>query len=105
MYVTKTCHDSPCGRVEESPKTYSSNRIIPLPKQILKVIKDLKNYTKCNYLIADNNKPVSVRSYQRTFELLLKKLEIQHNIIFKNCVINMPTIIQNGGNLLKILTK
>lgn len=78
MYVTKTCHDSPCGRVEESPKTYSSNRMIPLPKQILKVIKDLKNYTKCNYLIADNNKPVSVRSYQRTFELLLKKLEIQH---------------------------
>jgi integrase len=78
MYISKTCHDSKNGRVIESPKTTSSNRIIPLPKQILKLIKELKNISSCDYLIADYDKPVSVRAYQRTFELMLKKLKITH---------------------------
>lgn len=78
MNISKTCHDSPNGRVIESPKTKSSNRIIPLPKPILNLIKELKSITKCEYLIADSNKPVPVRSYQRTFELVLKKLNIGH---------------------------
>lgn len=78
MNISKTCHDSPNGRVIESPKTKSSNRIIPLPKPILKLIKELKSIAKCEYLIADLNKPVPVRSYQRTFELVLKKLNIGH---------------------------
>ena len=78
MYISKTCHDSSNGRVIESPKTQTSNRIIPLPKPILKLIKELKSITSCEYLIADYDKPVSIRSYQRTFELLLKKLHIEH---------------------------
>lgn len=78
MNISKTCHDSSNGRVIESHKTRSSNRIIPLPKPILKLIKELKSITKCEYLIADSNKPVPVRSYQRTFELVLKKLNIGH---------------------------
>lgn len=78
MYISKTCHDSSCGRVIDSPKTHTSNRIIPLPKQILKLLKDLKQSSYCDYLIADYNKPVAIRSYQRSFELLLKKLHIEH---------------------------
>lgn len=78
MYISKTCHDSPNGRVIETPKTQTSNRIIPLPKQILKLIKDLKENAYCDYLIADFNKPVAIRSYQRSFELLLKKLDVEH---------------------------
>lgn len=78
MYVSKTCHDSPNGRVIESPKTQTSNRIIPLPRQILGLVKELKRYSHSEYLIADFDKPVAVRSYQRTFELLLKRLHIQH---------------------------
>lgn len=78
MYISKTCHDSPNGRVIETPKTQTSNRIIPLPKQILKLLKELKASSYCEYLIADCNKSVAVRSYQRTFELLLKKLDIEH---------------------------
>lgn len=78
MYINKTCHDSPNGRVIETPKTSSSYRIIPLPKLILNLIKDLKRNSKCEYLIVDTDKPVAVRSYQRTFELLLKKLRIEH---------------------------
>lgn len=78
MYISKTCHDSPNGRIIETPKTNSSNRIIPLPKQILGLIKELKRDSHSEYLIADLEKPVAVRSYQRTFELLLKRLIIQH---------------------------
>lgn len=78
MHISKTCHDSPNGRIIETPKTNSSNRIIPLPKQILKLIKELKTNSYCDYLIADLEKPAKVRSYQRTFELLLKKLHIKH---------------------------
>ncbi|MBO4823255.1 MAG: site-specific integrase [Clostridia bacterium] len=78
MYISKTCHDSLNGRIIETPKTNSSNRIIPLPRQILGLIKELKREAYSEYLIADLDKPVAVRSYQRTFELLLKKLNIQH---------------------------
>lgn len=78
MNISKTCHDSRNGRVVESPKTKSSNRTIPLPKPILKLIKELKSITNCEYLITDSNKPTSIRSYQRTFELILKRLGITH---------------------------
>ena len=76
--VTKTCHDSKNGRIIESPKTSSSIRVIPVAKPILKLINDMKKESKCNFIIADAEKPVSVRSYQRSFELLLKKLKIEH---------------------------
>ena len=50
----------------------------PFPKQILPLLKSLKKRSNCEYIIADGDKPVFVRSYQRTFELLLKKLGIAH---------------------------
>lgn len=78
MHVSKTCYDTSQGRMIETPKTTSSNRIIPLPKQILILIKELKKCSYSEFLIADFDKPVAVRSYQRTFELLLKKLHIKH---------------------------
>lgn len=78
MHISKSCHDSKYGRIIETPKTDSSNRIIPLPKQIIKLIKELKRNSNSSYLITDLNKPVAVRSYQRMFELLLKKLNIEH---------------------------
>ena len=78
MYISKTCYDTPTGRVIDTPKTSSSRRIIPLPNQVLGLIKDLKKNRQCDFLIADKEKPVAMRSYQRSFELLLKKLNIQH---------------------------
>lgn len=82
LFVSKTCHDGSDGqnhiRIIDSPKTDHSRRVIPLPKQILPYLKNLKKRSNCDYIIADNNKPVFVRSYQRTFELLLKKLGIAH---------------------------
>ena len=34
--------------------------------------------SKCEYVISYNDKPLLVRTYQRTFDLLLKKLNIPH---------------------------
>jgi integrase len=82
LFVSKTCHDGNDGqnhtRIIDSPKTVHSRRVIPLPKQILPLLKNLKKRSNCEYIIADGDKPVFVRSYQRTFELLLKKLGIAH---------------------------
>ena len=78
IHINKSCHDSPKGRIIETPKSTNSNRVIPIPKQILPYLKELKRNSNCCYLIAENNKPLSVRSYQRSFELLLKKLHIEH---------------------------
>ena len=82
LFVSKTCHDGNDGqnhiRIIDSPKTVNSRRVIPLPKQILPLLKNLKKRSNCEYIIADGDKPVYVRSYQRTFELLLKKLGIAH---------------------------
>ena len=82
LFVSKTCHDGNGGcnhiRIIDSPKTVHSRRVIPLPKQILPYLKNLKKRSNCDYIIADGDKPVFVRSYQRTFELLLKKLGIAH---------------------------
>ena len=82
LFVSKTCHDGNDGinhiRVIDTPKTASSRRVIPLPRQILPHLKKLKKRSLCDYVIADGDKPVFVRSYQRTFELLLKKLDISH---------------------------
>lgn len=82
LFVSKTCHDGNDGqnhiRIIDSPKTVNSYRVIPLPKQILPHLKTLKKRSCSEYVIADGDKPVFVRSYQRTFELLLKKLDISH---------------------------
>lgn len=82
LSVTKTCYDGTQNgthaRIIDTPKTPHSRRIIPIPKQLLPLLKSLKKRSKCNYVIADGTKPVFVRSYQRTFELLLKKLGIAH---------------------------
>ena len=82
--VVRSCHDSKDltgkrTRVTDTPKTETSKRVIPLPKPILKMLKDMKKNSASRYVIADGNKVLYVRSYQRSFELLLKKLKISHH--------------------------
>ncbi len=78
MTVNKSCHDGKHGLVIDTPKTANSQRIIPLPKQLLPALKELKRKSKCAHVVSSDGKPVGVRSYQRSFELLLKKLQIPH---------------------------
>ena len=80
LSVTKTCHDGNVNGkhciIVDTPKTETSRRYIPLPKPLLAVLKDLKKESASEYVISDKCSPVFVRSYQRTFELLLKRLNI-----------------------------
>ena len=82
LSVTKTCHDGNENgehiRIIDTPKTENSRRQIPLSKTLVKMLKDMKKKSKCEFVIADGEKPVFIRSYQRTFELLLKKLKLPH---------------------------
>lgn len=81
LSVTKTCYDYSDGhtrtRILDCPKTPYSRRVIPIPRQLMPYLKQIKRRTKSEFVIADYSTPVFVRSYQRTFELLLKKLKIE----------------------------
>lgn len=82
LTVSKTCRDGNINgkhiRISDTPKTENSRRQIPLSKTILKMLKEMKKKSTCGFLIADGEKPVFIRSYQRTFELLLKKIGLPH---------------------------
>ena len=81
--VNKACHDkiekNGTARIVELPKTPSSKRIIPVPKQLLPVLRQLKKTGKYETVISSpEGKPIAIRSYQRSFSLFLKKLGIAH---------------------------
>lgn len=83
LTVKKTCHDHwDNGRFRkevDTPKTETSQRVIPLPRQFIPLLRAYKQETKgVGYLIKDEQGEISIRSYQRTFELLLRRLKIPH---------------------------
>ncbi len=82
MRICKTCHDGRdksghfC-RITDTPKTSHSRRVIPLPKQLLPILKEMKRHSYSELVITGEKGTLSVRSYQRSFELLLKKAGVQ----------------------------
>ncbi len=82
LIVSKTCYDSSEEgtriRYINIPKTKNSIREIPLPTKILEILKEMKKKSKCEFVISEGEKFFYMRSYQRTFELLLKKLKIPY---------------------------
>lgn len=83
LFVTKTCYDGNdsngnFGRIVDEPKTPSSRRLIPLSKQMVLLLKEIKKQSGTEWVISKNSKPLSVRTYQRNFASLLKKLRIPH---------------------------
>lgn len=82
--VSKSCHDGKDGdgrftRITDTPKTESSEREIPFPKQLVPYLRNLKRNSSSVYVVAaDSKKPISIRAYQRSFELFLKRLNIPH---------------------------
>ena len=70
--------DGVYGRITSTPKTQSSVREIPLPKQLLPHLKAQKKKSRSAFVIANGESPISVRSYQRSFARMLEKLEISH---------------------------
>jgi len=78
LTVSRSCHDTSGEIVFDEPKTAMSRRIIPLPKQLLPKLKSIKKSGNSDFVVSMGGNAVSVRSYQRSFELLLKKLHIAH---------------------------
>ena len=83
LRVYKTCYDGQdetgrSCRLTGTPKTESSKRTIPLPQQLIPHLKKIKKRSTSSYVVGDGNKIITVRSYQRSFELLLKKQGIPH---------------------------
>ncbi len=80
--VNKSCHDGiingAFGRITEVPKTLSSIRTIPIPKQFLSLLKQEKRKSRSIYVVSNGKKAMAFRSYQRTFDTVLCKLNIPH---------------------------
>ena len=84
LYVTKSCYDGKgedgkLCRITGTPKTESSRRVIPIPKQLIPLLREVKKKNNSKHVVSDGAKVITVRSYQRSFELLLKKQKISHH--------------------------
>ena len=81
LRVERTCHDSKdqdgsyC-RITDTPKTEHSRRVIPLPRQLIPILREMKKGSSSPLVIVGERPPLSVRSYQRSFELLQRKIGI-----------------------------
>lgn len=83
LLVTKSCHDSWVKnhyvKVLDTTKTQSSDRVIPLPRKIVGYLKIIRRQTDARFIVAGKTEyGAEIRSYQRTFDILLKKLNIEH---------------------------
>ncbi len=83
LNVNKTCYYSRNDngkqvRIVDSPKTVSSIRTIPIPDCLVPLFKDIKRKIRSTLVVSNGDKSIAFRSYQRTFELMLKRLDIPH---------------------------
>lgn len=83
LTIAKSCYDSwQNGRyvkVFDTTKTQSSERVIPLPAQLLVPLKKLRKQTGERFVVAARSSyGAQIRTYQRTFGLVLCKLHIEH---------------------------
>lgn len=66
---------------EDTPKSESSIREIPLTKEIVTILKELKKFqkNKSEYVVSrENGKRLLIRSYQDSFSRLLQRLGLKH---------------------------
>lgn len=85
MSVNTTSCDISFGKkmyhIEDTPKSESSLREIPLTNETLSLLKGLKEYQKNNsqYVVSrSTGKQIKTRAYQDSFSRLLKRLNIRH---------------------------
>lgn len=65
--------------VVDKPKTRNSNRIIPLPKQLIEILKKIKKQSNSLYVLSTRNGGmVGTREYQKTYQRILAKLDIPY---------------------------
>lgn len=81
LRVCKTCHagrgrDGTPMRIVDLPKTPSSVRTIPLPRQLIPLLRRAKKKSASRFVVSNGEKPVPIRAYQRTFASFQKRLNI-----------------------------
>lgn len=82
LHITKTTYDGKdqqgkhC-RVISTPKTLSSKRIIPLPDKIVILLRKYRKINNGEFIISHKNQPISVRSYQQSFTIFLRKIKVE----------------------------
>ena len=74
-----SCGDGHTKVVVQSPKTENSNREIPLPKSLIRVLKQLsKNFSSETWFLSGNEqKPVEPRCYRKSIHGYLKKASVR----------------------------
>lgn len=83
LLVEKTCRDKWVDghyqKTLDTPKTATSRRKVPIPKQLLPYLRRMKRNSKGCYVISGKNgKDIAIRSYQKSFERLLIREDIHH---------------------------
>ncbi len=81
MSIQKTCHNARDDngvrrRVIDTPKTQSSVRTIPLPRQLLPLLRTMQARGSSHYVVSVNGRGMVARSYQRSFAEVLERLSI-----------------------------
>ena len=83
LRINKSCYygkdkNGVFGRITDIPKTRSSVRTIPIPKQLMPHLREIKKKSLSTHIVANGSNLISIRSYQRSFASLLKRLNIPH---------------------------
>lgn len=81
--VNKSCRDGwkngEYVKIIDTPKTDNGYRIVPIPKQLITRLKEIKKKSVGDYVVGGKTGyGAEVRSYQKTFERLLVKLRLPH---------------------------
>lgn len=81
--VNKSCHDSWTEdgylKIIDTPKTITSRRIIPMPKQLIPYLKAMRNNATSKFVVPGRGRyGAEIRTYQRFFENMLVELKIPH---------------------------
>lgn len=61
----------------DTPKTLSSNRVIPISSVLLPLLLEYKNYSNSTYITSEKNGFISPRTYEARFHKLLKDNNIE----------------------------
>jgi len=75
--VNKTSAPTGIEKGYSTPKTKASVRILPIPPNILPILRVMKKQSTCKWVVEYKGKQVSERSYQGLFERLQRRLGIQ----------------------------
>lgn len=83
IFVKKSCRDGwkngEYVKKIDTPKTDNGFRVVPIPKQLTARLREVKKRTSGEYVVGGKSRyGAEVRSYQRSFSSILKKLGLPH---------------------------